>query len=47
MSKVTYMGHFHPLNLGGVLDSFGEAERSVGDKRPVGLWTKQKNKAMN
>lgn len=35
--KGSYMGHFHALNLSGVLHSLGEAERSVGNWSPVGL----------
>lgn len=31
------MGHFHALNLSGVLDGLGEAEWSVGDRGPVAL----------
>lgn len=31
------MGHFHALDLSGILHSLGEAEWSVGNWSPVGL----------
>ena len=33
------MGHLHALDLGGVLDGFGETEGGVGDGGAVGLAT--------